>query len=85
MFIVLGNKKRCLNTSFKQGYIRLSLVQTLKYSIGLGLLHESYIKDVLLCIQTISKFVNNHRIVYKAEKYIHTNVLFIFFWKYIHL
>lgn len=85
MFIVLGNKKRCLNTSFKQGYIRLSLVQTLKYSIGLGLLHESYIKDVLLCIQTISKFINNHRIVYKAEKYIHTNVLFIFFWKYIHL
>lgn len=85
MFIVLGNKKRCLNTSFKQGYIRLSLVQTLKYSIGLGLLHEIYIKDVLLCIQTISKFVNNHRIVYKAEKYIHTNVLFIFFWKYIHL
>lgn len=85
MFIVLGNKKRCLNTSFKQGYIRLSLVQTLKYSIGLGLLHENYIKDVLLCIQTISKFINNHRIVYKAEKYIHTNVLFIFFWKYIHL
>lgn len=85
MFIVLGNKKRCLNTSFKQGYIRLSLVQTLKYSIGLGLLHENYIKDVLLCIQTISKFINNHRIVYKAGKYIHTNVLFIFFWKYIHL
>lgn len=61
-------QEQCLNTSFKQGCVSGSNSQIF-YSIGL--LRENYIKDVMLRIQTISKFINNHRIVYKAEKYVY--------------